>query len=560
LRNLTFGQINFLHTTDTHGWYAGHLNQKNYQADWGDFVSFSTHLRNQIESQNSDLLLIDTGDKHDGNGLSDATELNGELSNQIFVMQDYDLLTLGNHELYLTNNTIQEYNFVYTQNFPNNFVSSNVYYISDDDDTTLLPFGNKYKLFKTKKTNLNVLALSFIFDFTKLDRNLKAKVNPLSKEIQEDWFKNLLIDNKDKLDIIIVFGHLPIQSHINDYKNDEFFVLHKTLRSYFPNILIQYFGGHSHVRDFIQLDPLSTALQSGRYCETVGFLSIDNVTASSPLFSRNYIDFNLHSFYYHSKKNIKTFSTKLGLQISEKIDQFRNYLNLTQVYGIVPTTYLTEGYQYPSSKNLYTFVEKNILTNLHPTELQNNTDINSRVILINTGSIRYDLYKGPFTKDSMFIVSPFQNKWKYISNLPYNFIMRLIYKFLFNNNYIKNNYVDNTDCIVQPDNPLYKQLTKGYITFDDYGCNGDDTPHKKLFFGNSPNVIRSIQIDGENYESVDLVFYDFLEPFVLWGIKEIMKNDISNNMINVKTEINKDDIKWYGGETVAELLKEHIVN
>lgn len=25
LRDLTWGQLNFLHTTDTHGWLAGHL-------------------------------------------------------------------------------------------------------------------------------------------------------------------------------------------------------------------------------------------------------------------------------------------------------------------------------------------------------------------------------------------------------------------------------------------------------------------------------------------------------------------------------------------------------
>ena len=27
LRNLTWGQLNFLHTTDTHGWHAGHLQE-----------------------------------------------------------------------------------------------------------------------------------------------------------------------------------------------------------------------------------------------------------------------------------------------------------------------------------------------------------------------------------------------------------------------------------------------------------------------------------------------------------------------------------------------------
>jgi len=27
LRDLTWGQVNFLHTTDTHGWHAGHLQE-----------------------------------------------------------------------------------------------------------------------------------------------------------------------------------------------------------------------------------------------------------------------------------------------------------------------------------------------------------------------------------------------------------------------------------------------------------------------------------------------------------------------------------------------------
>jgi 2',3'-cyclic-nucleotide 2'-phosphodiesterase (5'-nucleotidase family) len=27
LRELTWGQLNFLHTTDTHGWHAGHLQE-----------------------------------------------------------------------------------------------------------------------------------------------------------------------------------------------------------------------------------------------------------------------------------------------------------------------------------------------------------------------------------------------------------------------------------------------------------------------------------------------------------------------------------------------------
>ena len=61
-RPLEWGQLNFLHTTDTHGWLEGHLKEQNYGADWGDFVSFSKHLAQKADSLGVDLLLVDTGE------------------------------------------------------------------------------------------------------------------------------------------------------------------------------------------------------------------------------------------------------------------------------------------------------------------------------------------------------------------------------------------------------------------------------------------------------------------------------------------------------------------
>ena len=58
---LEWGQINFLQTTDTHGWLEGHLKEPNYGADWGDFVSFSKAMREKARKLEVDLLLIDTG-------------------------------------------------------------------------------------------------------------------------------------------------------------------------------------------------------------------------------------------------------------------------------------------------------------------------------------------------------------------------------------------------------------------------------------------------------------------------------------------------------------------
>lgn len=58
---LEWGQVNFIQTTDTHGWLEGHIKERNYGADWGDFVSFTAHMKQKAKSLGVDLLLIDTG-------------------------------------------------------------------------------------------------------------------------------------------------------------------------------------------------------------------------------------------------------------------------------------------------------------------------------------------------------------------------------------------------------------------------------------------------------------------------------------------------------------------
>jgi 2',3'-cyclic-nucleotide 2'-phosphodiesterase (5'-nucleotidase family) len=58
---LEWGQLNFLHTSDTHGWLEGHLKESNYGADWGDFVSFADAMKRKARSIGVDLLIVDTG-------------------------------------------------------------------------------------------------------------------------------------------------------------------------------------------------------------------------------------------------------------------------------------------------------------------------------------------------------------------------------------------------------------------------------------------------------------------------------------------------------------------
>ena len=58
---LEWGQLNVLHTTDTHGWLEGHLKEQNYGADWGDWVSFVKRMNQTAQDAGVDLLVVDTG-------------------------------------------------------------------------------------------------------------------------------------------------------------------------------------------------------------------------------------------------------------------------------------------------------------------------------------------------------------------------------------------------------------------------------------------------------------------------------------------------------------------
>lgn len=599
LRNLKIGKLNFLHTTDTHGWYLGHLNQRQYSSDWGDFISFHSNLLLNLNNQGSDLLLVDSGDRHDGNGLSDLTSINGELSSKIFMMLDYDLITVGNHELY--NEDISKFEYeTLVPKYGDHFISTNVQYKNDDNQWVI--FGNNtHRYFETKINNYKILSFSFLFDFKM--GNQRVNVIPINTIINQSWFIDLVDDYSKnyEIDTIVIFGHLPVANEWSELK-----ILHDFLRSYFPTIYIQYLGGHSHIRDFAIYDNLSTGLQSGRYCETAGFLSIDelpnNLSQTKEDYvtnniHRRYIDFNLHSFMHHTNHTIlDKFNTENGLFVSKELSKYSKDLELDEVYGNVPHTYYISAANYNNKdeKSLLRFLEDEVLIQLKPKSCNVDNKIiegskdNDRVILINTGGIRYDLYKGEFNKNSLFTVSPFKNMWRILPSVPTNIalkIQNILNKgdFIINNQKLKSSYqiaFDNKYLLPQQSNSelmntnnndinddpndnavftvsnfnLYKQhdskttiidhnsseeeendednrlpLSYGYTTIDEYGIYGDDTIHKKLRFFYVPNVIQSHEFSSNNSEIssefTDVVYYDFIEPFVLNALKEACNGD-----------------------------------
>jgi len=95
IRELVWGDINFLHTTDNHGWHAGHLQEPQYSADLGDYMSFISHMRRRAAEKDVDLYVLDSGDRAEGNGLWDASNPKGYVTRGLLRGWDVDILTTG---------------------------------------------------------------------------------------------------------------------------------------------------------------------------------------------------------------------------------------------------------------------------------------------------------------------------------------------------------------------------------------------------------------------------------------------------------------------------------
>lgn len=596
IRNLTWGQVNIIHTTDTHGWLPGHLLEPNFGADWGDFHSFVSHMKEEGNKRGVDVLLIDTGDRHDGNGLSDATVPKGILIEKLFTYQDYDLLTVGNHELYDYDVALSDYLNI-GKYFEDRYVVSNVDLLING---TWKPMGNRYRRFKTKNQNLNIIAYGFMFNF--FGNNNQSRVTLVENAVKEDWFQESLAYNDT--DVFVVATHIPIQLF------PEMYTIIKEIRKEKPDSVIQVLGGHSHVRDYVVIDEKTTALESGRFMETIGWASIGNIDRShkdnNVTFSRQYIDTNLHSYSYHTNTSLSNepgkaiYFTNEGLEISKEIKEYRNNLQLDFSYGYVSNNYYLNRARYPGPNNLYSLLEEKVLPKLIGTNVSLNRSLSHpRYILLNTGSIRFDLLKGPYTNDSIYIVSPFENNWQYFPDVPLKYAKQLrtilnrlpyilaadadidechegiirgepgndvgpyplasYYSEINSKNQLMRSHIYNSkdnhhknhqkqDIVSYGDTERITTTKKGYRTCDDLGCDGDDTIHDGWDFFPIPNIIQgsqNIQFGNES-SVVDVVFYDFIGPLILDAFNTI--------------GYHKNTYLPYGGLSCVELLTDMIIN
>lgn len=135
-----------------------------FSSDWGDYVSFAKHLHDKADADGSDLLLIDTGDRVEGNAIYDSSKPRGKFTYEIAKEQNIDLISSGNHELYKANTAEGEF-FHTVPDFKGNYLASNLD-IYNPKTGKLEPLAQRYKRFTTKNQGIRILAFGFIFDFT----------------------------------------------------------------------------------------------------------------------------------------------------------------------------------------------------------------------------------------------------------------------------------------------------------------------------------------------------------------------------------------------------------
>lgn len=128
-------------------------------------------------------MLVDTGDLHDGTGISDGFPpggIDGQQSSQLLATLPYDVLAIGNHELYIYNITKDMHDNL-APRFPGRYLSSNVNITINNVSE---PVGERFAKFNTTKGR-KVTALGVLFHFTGNDEG--TTVQDIPPMVNETW-------------------------------------------------------------------------------------------------------------------------------------------------------------------------------------------------------------------------------------------------------------------------------------------------------------------------------------------------------------------------------------
>jgi len=458
--------LNIVIVTDVHGWLASHKHNDSYPsltASYGDVSSFATHLKELGQTtRRGDVFFVNNGDHVEGSGLSDATmyteaQTHGAELFPIISKMPFDVLTIGNHELY-EDSTV---NFMVSSGFINSwdgrYLTSNTRFNATNER-----IGEPYTILEGDVTRNSYLFFGFLYHMT--DSCPSITVTDPADEVEQSWFSDALSDGLSK-DVKAVV----IMSHMDMVDKAVFSILEK-IRSTngYEHMPVQFVTGHSHYRGFHKLDDRASSYEAGHYLDTIGLLTMDlpheGDDTSQIWFECSNIDANKDILMQMLGMNEADFDTELGINISVAIDEVTEKLQLNEIVGCPTAHYICNAGMNDTYSLYYLYMNSILPSGVTP-------DDSTAVHITNTGTLRYDVYDGKFFYNDVFAVAPFSNTFAYVDDLTAEEIISLTVDLNSQNEY-------------SFFSPLPPFVTSDFDT--------DENVYYKLFFNNydQPKIVR----------------------------------------------------------------------
>ena len=406
-------------------------------ADYGDVISFHERLKAYCQENDKDLWFVMNGDWIDGTGLA----MDGDSSHVIPILEKmpFDVVNTGNHELYRS--TVVEYmtrpgGFI--DWWGDKYLASNVLLAR-----TKQSLSNRYIVLEGR--NSNVLVFGFLYNLP--NPSEVVIVAEVEKVVKEKWFQEAL--KTERFDSIMIMAHMA-------YDDPLVVVLLTEIRVHVGHDMpVQFVTGHTHYRRYMELDPLSTSFEAGRYLDTVGFVSFPiKETASaagenaSDLFRHVFIDANVKVL--QETLGVEKLRTESGNELSTFIQHTQEEMGLKEHIGCTPRTYYLNRSMFAEDSSLWKLYKDEVV----PSQL----DVDPRTkkaIFLGQGSWRYDLLRGkePLEVDDIIAVSPFNEPIVFLGKFPGSIVLLL------------NESMNQEPSNVMPDLP--RHILAGSVSTDD---------------------------------------------------------------------------------------------
>ena len=102
------------------------------------------------------------------------------------------------------------------------------------------------------------MAFGVLYDFT--GNSNATKIIKASTMVKQQWFLDA-VNFTQPIDLYLVLGHNPVRTSVS---SSTLGTIYQAIRKENPDTPIQFFGGHTHVRDFFVYDNKATGLESGK--------------------------------------------------------------------------------------------------------------------------------------------------------------------------------------------------------------------------------------------------------------------------------------------------------